>query len=77
DKLQEDAEDEREYDDALDLGWAISNTKVAYWSQKRQAAVDAFVKSGKREKDFDHDAWTDSQGDMNKFEASLFWWRKQ
>lgn len=74
DKLQEDAEDEREYDEAGSLRWAIGNTKVRFWRDRLDAAI---AKSGKREKDFDADGWVEAQGDRNKFEASLFGWAKQ
>jgi hypothetical protein len=71
DKLQENAQDEREYDDADDLRWAISNTKVLYRESLREAAhANAGVK-------WNEERWEKENEDTGTFEASLYWWRKK
>lgn len=70
DKLQEDAEDEDQYNDARNLKWAISNTKVQYQSNLRESAC---CKSGSK---WNEEKW-EKENSTNTFETSLFSWRKQ
>lgn len=71
DKLQEDAENEREYEDAGELKWAISNTKVQCRANLSEAAQTS---AGKK---WNPDRWEAENPDDGNFESSLFWWRKQ
>lgn len=71
DQIQLNAEDEREYDDADDMKWAISCTKVQYRTMLREAAQ---AKAGKK---WNEDRWEAENPDNGSFEASLFSWRKQ
>lgn len=73
DKLEEDAEDEAQYDEARNLKWAIGNTKVAFWRNRFEDDRD---KGGAKFNEAKWDA-EHAKVDRNKFEASLFSWSKR